>query len=182
MTTTTFKTIKVSAGNASAIEASLKNVNGRATTHSFTKAAEIIKCAEQAEAATKALLASQKESVGVSATFESGDQVANAYNNMRTGTRVMLMRRTSGWFIVDMQSFQMYRDGGHSMRLFFTPEHDARAIAVLRSRYQIKKPAAAPVRYRPYDHDTGVGMRKQANLVEQWSETLSNLKKEVPVC
>lgn len=135
MNATPFKAIKISADNASKINALLDEVNGKATAHTYTDASEIIALAEVAEKKVVKLVGSQKDAVGAKAVAESGGPVANSYRNSRIGTQVVIERRPTGWFIVDARSVNLYSDGGHKMKLAFTAEQDAKAVAVLRMQY-----------------------------------------------
>lgn len=73
-----FKPIKISTNNAIKINASLAEVNGKATAHTYTDANEIIAIAEMAEKRVVMLLGSQKDAVGAKVSSESGDPVANS--------------------------------------------------------------------------------------------------------
>lgn len=135
------KAIKIHKDNATAIEAALAAVNGRATAHAYTSAAEIIAIASAAEQRMETLGISKKDRTGARAHAVSGDRVPNAYKYSRQGTRATIERKSATWHLTHVAQCTLYEDGGLAV-LELTPAQDAAAVCKLRSSYTVQKPAA----------------------------------------
>lgn len=135
MISSSLKAIKVCEQNRETIENALAARNGKATSHTFSSYPQIENLARAAEQKAMKLLGTKKSILGVTAGAISGSSVPNAYKYSRTGTRVVFERRTSGWFLTAIESARLYESGGHGVVLYFTQEHDTRAINMLRRQY-----------------------------------------------
>lgn len=133
------KSIKVSSKNEAAIVAALAAVNGSATQHTFVNAWEIATVVRDLELAVVNFVGSKDAAVGAVAFVGSGKAVAKAYKYPRKTTRIKLHRRSSGWFLVDVQSDVEYARAGTTV-LKLTLEQDAKAVANLRSQYRVQSP------------------------------------------
>ena len=136
------KPIKINANNATAIEAALSAINGRATAHAYTSAAEIIAIASNMEKRLETLGISKKDRPGARAHSVSGGRVANAYKYSRQGTSVTIARQGADWYLTHIAAWTVYKEGG-STTLELTPAQDAAAVRELRSAYSVKKIAEA---------------------------------------
>lgn len=131
--------ILISEKNKAAIEAALKEVNGRATAHTYNRFEEILSASEKAEKAAVELLGSKKAAVGAAWEQTSGDPVANAYDrrsHTRIATSIVLSRRPSGWFLTGVESAAIYKDGGNDGVIYLTDEQEVVAISVLLKKYR----------------------------------------------
>lgn len=138
------KPIKINEENSVAIAMALDAVNGKAWNHAFTTYSEIAKIAAQAETRVVGLVGSQKAAVGAVMQAVSGQKVANSYKYTRTGTRVYIERRSTGWFLIDIVSEILYANQGGARVLTLTPAQDAKAIEVLRASYLIAQVEVTP--------------------------------------
>lgn len=126
------KAIKIEAKNNEAIDAALKAVNGRATQHTFSDHSEIdylVRCAD-AELARIGL----PKTMHVGAKFQamSGEPVSNAYAKKaftRRATYVVLERRSTGWFLVAVESKDIWQQLGGTKRLALTQAQHDEAMA-----------------------------------------------------
>lgn len=128
--------MKIELKNAAAIEARLKQVNGRAEQHAYTTFREI-ECL--AAAAEKRLLdlVYKKDAPGAVYCETSGGRVPNSYRSTRNGTSVRLERKTAGWYLADVSQTTIYQDGGGDGVLILTPGQDAAAVALFRKQYRV---------------------------------------------
>lgn len=135
------KAIKVTADNATAIEAALAEVNGKATAHAYTTVQEIIEIAERGEKKLESLgvIKSARKGAGVWAT--SGGMVANSYKYSRTVTHVKLERRSADWWLVEVSTASLFPNQGGMFHTRLTEAQDQMAIAALRKEYGIIKTA-----------------------------------------
>ena len=138
------KPIKITEANSVAIVMALDAVNGKAWNHTFSTYKEIANLASDAETRVVGLVGSQKAAVGAVLKAVSGQKVANSYKYTRTGTRVYIERRSTGWFLIDIVSEILYANQGGARVLTLTPAQDEKAIEVLRAEYLI-----APVEVTP---------------------------------
>ena len=123
------------------IEAALKAANGGATAHTYTSAREILNIVVQAEKSVLTLLL-KKNAIGAKYVAWSGETVANAYKYSRTGTRINLERRASGWFLNDVTSVTLYQKAPKS-QMILSARQDEWAIKTLRNKYRFVEPVTA---------------------------------------
>ena len=130
------KPIKVTIANAAAIESALAAVNGKAHEHCYTGYADIQMLTESYEAGLETLGIAKARRAGAVVTSTSGDSVPSAYKYSRVATTVRLERRATGWFLTQVSSAMIRKEGGKS-RLTLTPEQDEEAVTHLRTGYAI---------------------------------------------
>lgn len=91
----------------------LSYVNGRSTFHTYTSALDISQCVDSADERRVRLGLSKRNARGMRVTCISGQRVSASYQYSRTGTKVVLVYRPSGWFLESVTSVQLYpEDGG----------------------------------------------------------------------
>lgn len=127
--------LKVSAPNASHIEAALATVNGKAARHCYTTFSEIEQVVVRAQNMLSKLLP-HSAWVGAIYTSTSGGSVSKAYGYVRAGTTVTVYRGSSDWFIIGIGSTQLSATGGRSS-LLLTQKQDALAVDRFRSAYNV---------------------------------------------
>jgi len=129
------KPIKITAANAFAINAALKEVNGRATQHTFSEAWEIDRLIAIADAELARINLPKVMHTGAKFVAISGEKVSNAYakkSRTRAATSVTLERHSTGWFLVDAKATEIWQQGGMH-RLVLTEAQRDEAIARFRS-------------------------------------------------
>lgn len=132
--------IKIESKNASAIEAALLSVNGRAHDHAYTTFSAIEKIAKKSEILAVGLVGSQKSAIGAVMDSTSGERMPRAYKYSRVGTTVTIERCSTGWFLVGVAAETLFQEGGKD-RLTLTEAQDLAAVAKTRSQYRIAKSA-----------------------------------------
>ena len=130
------KQIKIVKENFEDIQAILNSANGKATAHTYSDASDIFKLASVAESEIYELVGNRSLMRGAVVKERSGDALANAYRNSRICTSVELMRRSAGWYLVDVRSVTGYRESANS-QFYLTVDQDAKIIANVRSKYSI---------------------------------------------
>lgn len=128
--------IKIVPTNEAKIEEWLKSVNGASHRHSYTDFEEIDRLADTAEKQLIGLLY-KKDFPGARYASTSGAKVANAYDNMRNATHVVIERRNAGWYLVEVEKRQIGVQGGGRDRLFLTPAQDEAAKARFGEQYSV---------------------------------------------
>ena len=128
------KQIKIEKSAAGLIEQALKEANGGAHAHAFTSAREILPLAFEAEQQMDRLHLRKDLRPGAVYVAYSGVPVANAYKYFRTGTRVVLQRRSKDWYLIDACAVGLAPDSGGSTKLTLTED----AIAYLKKRIDRK--------------------------------------------
>lgn len=135
----TMKAIKITESKAAAIEAALKEVNGKAYDHAYTNFSEIEYMVHQAEASARAIL-NVKDLPGAQWTETSGAQVAKKYRNSRNSrkaTTVTIERRSSAWYMVAARSVEILTEGGGPGTLILTKAQDEAAKAKFATKYRV---------------------------------------------
>jgi hypothetical protein len=127
--------IKISTQNTAALEAALKNVNGRATAHTFKWAFEIIGLAQQAEAKLHHLALKKDSRSGAIATSISGGRIANSYKYTRITTIVIMERGSAAWFLVSLSTASSFCRKAGDTYVSLTSSQDAEVTARFRSQY-----------------------------------------------
>lgn len=130
------KAIKIAESNAAAIESALKEVNGKSTSHTYTGYGEIFEIAAGAECRLERLGVAKARRAGAVMHATSGEKVANSYKNTRTGTLVLMERRSSDWYLVSVSAKTLFGDGG-STTLHMTKAQDEEAVANFRKQYVV---------------------------------------------
>lgn len=134
------KTIKVTKENAAAIEAALREANGKATAHTYTGYGQIAELAERAEENLLGLVA-KKDAVGAKLYATSGEKVASSYRSQRNGTTVTLERRSTGWHLMEAKAVALFQEGGKPGQLFLTEQQSDLAVERFKKRLGIIKAA-----------------------------------------
>jgi len=128
--------IAVTDQNKDKIEEMLKVVNGRASEHTYNYYTQIKTLVVEAEERLSALVP-KKCFAGAKFYAESGDKVPNAYKYARKSTVIYFERGAKDWFILQIKSDQVYKDGGSKI-LSLTSEQDIKAVEMLRHNYRIQ--------------------------------------------
>jgi hypothetical protein len=138
---TSFKTVEKNATGiseptalANQITAALREINGKATSHTYTHGYEILDALAFYDAKLEKMLGGKKYLPGAVVYLESGDCVPNAYKYTRIGSRVRCERRSSAWYVTEIKCTDLYKAGGKNS-IALTEEQDARAVKILRDGY-----------------------------------------------
>lgn len=131
------KALKITAENASAIESALREVNGKATSHTFTKYREIELIAHAAEKKLESLGIPKAIRNGAWAIQESGEILPARYKYQATTTKVCLDRKSNGWYLTRIEQDKLYPKSKPYSEFYLTEEQDIKAIEVLRRNYNI---------------------------------------------
>lgn len=129
--------IKVTKENTSAIESALKAANGRAKGHTYTVYSEVEGIANAYEKKVIALVGAKARAIGAKVSFQSGDELPNAYKYKRLVTVGAIERRASGWFLISLGCVEGYNEAGRE-KLVLTKSQDGVAIEQLRKQYSVK--------------------------------------------
>lgn len=127
--------IKINAQNTAALEAALKNTNGKATAHTFNFPSEIIECARKAEAQLDHLALKKGSRSGAIASAISGGSIPNSYKYTRITTIAILQRGSSAWFLVSLSTAESFRRTAGDTTISLTPKQDSEVTATFRSRF-----------------------------------------------
>lgn len=122
------KPIKISAENAQTIETTLRAGNGRATAHTWTSYGSILDLANEAEQALENHLIPKAMRSGATCTKSSGGYLANAYNNTAIQTTATIERRSSAWYLTEVEATTLYPKTNNRARLSITQEQADYAI------------------------------------------------------
>lgn len=129
--------IKICFGTEEKIEAALRAVNGSATAHTYASAFAIANIALRAESELARSLVNRSNAAGAKYISVSGIDVARSYKRPRAATRVTLLRGSTAWYLVGVESVQIWQQGGRS-RLVLTREQADRAAAIFLSRFDVE--------------------------------------------
>jgi hypothetical protein len=130
---------------AADIEAALKAVNGRSTSHTFTTSGEIAFVADEAEKALERLNIPKSERAGAVYVAQSGEKLPSAYKYEATTTTVRLVRKSGGWYLDEVHSTTLYPRSKPHRHLRLTAEQDTIAVAALRRNYTVAQPVVEEV-------------------------------------
>lgn len=119
------KPIKIVRENAAKIQSLLADANGRATSHAYTTYSEVEAVALYSEIKLDKAGLPKKQRTGVLASSTSGGVVTNAYSkksSTRAATKLVLERRATCWYLIDVQRTEVYQKGGGPVRVVMSPE------------------------------------------------------------
>lgn len=131
------KSIKIEKSNAAAIVDALVAVNGNAFNHAYTNFKDISDLAKEAEARLELIGIKKAIRTGASFASTSGRSVPKSYSYSRTGTLVVLERKSEAWYLAAIARASIYPSGGSS-HMTLTTEQDRHAIEAFRKQYKIK--------------------------------------------
>jgi len=130
------KQININDKNAEKITAALLAANGRANSHTITRARHVSDIADVANDYLRNLGLSKACMVGAKVSYTSGGDVPNAYKWQRKVTHVHLERRKSGWFLNSIEVIEIWGNAPETSYLL-TCEQDRIIVAKTRSSYLI---------------------------------------------
>ena len=130
--------MKIKPENASQIETWLKEVNGSANQHTINSYHEVEQLATQAEDKLLGMIGVKKYLKGAKAVAISGGSVAKAYKYTRKVTRIVIVRKSSGWELISVRSDNLYANQVGGAKLLLTKEQDELAVAKFRTQYEVQ--------------------------------------------
>lgn len=130
------KPINIQGKNSEKINAVLLAANGRANSHTITRAWEIRDIADSANDYLSDLGLSKSRMIGAKVSFTSGGDVPSAYKWQRKVTRVELECRKSGWFLSSIEVIEIWGNASKPAYLL-TSQQDDIVVAKLRSAYLV---------------------------------------------
>jgi len=137
------KPIKVDPKNAAAIEAVLKEANGRSVAHAFSTFTEVADAAEAAEEELIQIGFPNSRRPGAEAIVGSGVPVANSYKGTRNGTKLRLRRNTAGWVLEACWAYPLYNNTRGRVEVSVTEEQDVYLVALVRAQYTVRRPESS---------------------------------------
>ena len=129
--------IKLTNDNVNLVQDMLDRVNGRATTHCYTLAAQIYDLAEAAEAQLNNLGIAKTRRAGASYAATSGSALPSSYKYSAKATSVRLIRRAAGWYLADCSATEIRPGSPPSQWLTLTADQDAAAVKLFREAYHV---------------------------------------------
>lgn len=130
--------LKITEANRAALAAVLAEVNGKASSHTFTTFEHLYLLANDAECKLHfgfEIPATRR--AGASLYAVSGEPVAARYRSGRAGTAVTLERKPSGWYLVGCAAVTLYPDHGGKRVLTLTPAQDEEIVRRVRQGYRV---------------------------------------------
>jgi hypothetical protein len=142
-----FKQIKITNDHAHAIETALAITNGRAHQHAFTTYQQIADLADYGERRLRSMGLPKSARPGAVVIATSGDEMPRAYRYRRYGTRVRLVRRSSGWHLDAAETVVLWPQDCFKPELHLTVDQDAEAVRRFRGTYSAPSalPASMPI-------------------------------------
>jgi hypothetical protein len=131
--------IKLTNENVNLVQDMLDRVNGRATTHCYTLAAQIYDLADAAEAQLGNLGIAKTRRAGASYAATSGSALPSSYKYSAKATWVKLTRRAAGWYLADCSATEIRPGSPPSQWLTLTPDQDAAAVKLFREAYHVAR-------------------------------------------
>jgi hypothetical protein len=127
------KPIKIIESNSAKIMSALESVNGKSTAHTYTSFHDIKWIVQLADKKLMSLLP-KKYHAGAIFSSVSGDPVPNAYKYKRIATSILIERRSTDWFLIDVRATEIYKEGGRN-RIMLTKNQDAEAVSIFKKQY-----------------------------------------------
>ena len=136
------KAIKITDDNKNAIIAALAEVNGKATAHVFTGYHQIAKIRDFGETELERLSIPQSKRAGAKVVRQSGEILPMAYKSAAQSTLVHIERRSSAWYLVNVERSPLYPRSKPKRNLILTADQDGRAVEALRRNYAVARASA----------------------------------------
>ena len=135
------KETKITRANSQKIEAVLREVNLKSTAHTYTRFDQIEALIVDAESRLTSLLKAKKHFTGAVFEATSGFGVCNSYKYSRDATRITLVRKAGGWYLIDAISAVIYQAEGKKI-LRLTESQDAIVYKKVRTNYSLQSLSA----------------------------------------
>jgi hypothetical protein len=119
--------IKVCPKNAQKIEDALLKTNGGARAYTITTFDKVEALAAQFELRLENAFLPLRYRAGAKAVVVSGGKVSNSYEFRRQATKIVLIRKSSAWYLNKIEVEKIYVEGG-SKSLTLTEEQKLLAI------------------------------------------------------
>ena len=116
------------------INDALAAVNGKAIEHTYSYVSQIAALAIDAEARLEALRLPKKYRQGAQLEAVSGSPVPSKYKFNRVGTRIVLERGATDWFLVSVKRDVIHATGGYNI-LRLTEKQDEAVVELVRQSY-----------------------------------------------
>tara|TARA_R110000851_G_scaffold112326_1_gene236425 strand:- start:853 stop:1263 length:411 start_codon:yes stop_codon:yes gene_type:complete len=100
--------LKISHENTDKINLALKKTNQSATTHTYTQYYEISSLVDEAERELNNIDLPKSRQTLVKYVATSGGSVSNSYKFQRKITKITLLKRKAGWYILSLDSAFVY--------------------------------------------------------------------------
>lgn len=142
------KEIKLSPDNRDAVEAALREVNGRASAHAVTSMHVVTAIAERATALLDRRDVRIADRAGATVEYKPAGPSANRYKFSAASTRVTLRLAADGktWRLAAVAYDQVHPKSGELFAMRLTPERHARYLdARARDFGIVQVPAPAPL-------------------------------------
>lgn len=131
----------VNVNDVVAIEVALKRINGKSVAHTYTTHFEIDHVAAAAEQKLQTLGLPKADRIGAKVVATSGEKVPNAYKYSRQATIVILLRKSSGWFLVDTAGTDLYPGQHGGSKVILTQRQADKAHEVFARQFSVQAPA-----------------------------------------
>lgn len=131
--------IRITPENAAAIQAILKQANGNAAEHAFTTFAEINAIARRAESQLEDFGLPLRNRIGAQWIETSGGAVGRRYRYARRATKVHLLRRPTGWYLVEVMQAKIYESPGKTEKIKVTRAQEAEIVKRVRAQFEVLK-------------------------------------------
>lgn len=109
--------IKLTIENQAKIQAALDAVNGRARSFAITSGYAVINLGQKAEQALERQGVAKSNRAGAVLYYLPAGPSASAYRYAAASTRLVLLRRTSGWYLVSATADTVYPRGDERFEL-----------------------------------------------------------------
>ena len=129
--------IKITKENESAIDQVLKAVNGKASSHTYTRFSELWCVANEAEEQLSEFNIPKALRKGARYVSQSGEILPSAYKYAATTTTVTIERKSGGWYLSHVAPSTLYSRTKPRKSLLINPDQDAAAIANVRKSYTV---------------------------------------------
>jgi hypothetical protein len=129
--------IPITLKNEPKLTATLKEVNGRSTSHTFTTGKDLLHAAAMAEDALYRLNLPKSKRAGATAIIWSGSKMPGAYKYRINVNRVTLLRTSTGWTATEIKLAEVW-DGG-AQNITVLPIQEEIILAGIRSQYTVAR-------------------------------------------
>jgi len=129
------KSIKIEYKNHAIIDAALRAINGKKGSHTFYLSHQIDNIAKEAEEKLESLSIPKKYRAKAQYIAQSGEELPSAYKYHASTTSVIIERKSTGWYIIDIKSTTLYPRTKPTRVLLLTKNQDEIAISVTRLKY-----------------------------------------------
>lgn len=130
--------------NFEKINAALKNINGKSTSHTFNDVSEFRFKLKGIKQNLLDIIGSQLAANLSIIEITSSSPVSSSYKHTRIANKIIILYKNKNFYIIDILRISIFPDQGGTIKYYLTAEQDEIAVKKLRKKYNLQPRGVGP--------------------------------------